>query len=221
MNHNARSSSNLLNAGTIAGPLFIIVALVHGLLRDGFSLVRHPASMLSLGDAGWIQIANFVLTGILFIIAGVGFGKVLTSGIGSKWVSRLFYLFGTALILGGVFTADPGLGFPPGAPEGSPKEMSWHAMVHGFAPILGFIAQFIALIILARRFDSQGFPEWRNITIAVAVLMFVLAIIPNFTADWEKGVFNFIPLWASIIIGYIWTSFVIARVKKNESLKSS
>lgn len=220
MNHNARSS-NLLNAGIIGGPFFIIVALVHGMLREGFSLVRHPASLLSLGDAGWIQIVNFVLTGILFILAGVGLSKVLTSGIGSKWVSRLFYLFGTALILGGVFTADPGLGFPPGAPEGSPKEMSWHAMVHGFAPILGFIAQFIALIILARRFGSQGLPLWKNLTIVVAVLMFVLAIIPNFTADWEKGIFNFIPLWASVIIGYIWMSFVIARVKKNESLKSS
>src|SRR5690606_18028353 len=120
-------------------------------------------------------------------------------------------------ILGGIFTADPGLGFPPGAPEGSPKEMSWHAIVHGFAPILGFIAQFIALIILARRFGSQGLMGWRNITIAVAILMFVLANIPNFTADWEKGVFNFIPLWVSIIIGYVWTSFVIAKVKKQET----
>lgn len=219
MNNNARSS-NLLNAGIIAGPFFIIAALIHGMLREGFSLVRHPASLLSLGDAGWIQISNFVLTGILFIIAGVGFSKVLTSGIGSKWVARLFYMFGAALILGGVFTADPGLGFPHGAPEGSPKEMSWHAMVHGFAPILGFIAQFIALIILAKRFGSQGLPLWKNLTIVIAVLMFVLANIPNFTADWEKGVFNFIPLWASVTIGYFWTSFVIAKVKKQETGKS-
>jgi hypothetical protein len=220
MNNKLQQSANLLNAGIIAGPFFIIAALVHGVLREGFSLVRHPASLLSLGDAGWVQIANFVLTGILFILAGVGFKKVLTSGIGSKWVSRLFYLFGIALILGGIFTADPGLGFPPGAPGGTPKEMSWHGMVHGFAPILGFIAQFIALIVLARRFGSQRFFVWRNITISVAILMFVLANIPNLTADWEKGDFNFIPLWASITIGYFWTSFVIAKVKNQETGKS-
>jgi hypothetical protein len=220
MNNTPQQSANLLNAGIIAGPFFIIAALVHGVLREGFSLVRHPASLLSLGDAGWIQIANFVLTGILFILAGVGFKKVLTLGIGSKWVSRLFYLFGIALILGGIFTADPGLGFPPGAPEGTPEEMSWHGMVHGFAPILGFLAQFIALIIIARRLGSQGFLVWRNITISVAILMFVLANIPNLTADWEKGDFNFIPLWASVAIGYFWTSFVIAKVKKQETGKS-
>ena len=217
MTNNAQSSTNLLTAGIIAGPFFILIALAHAILREGFNLVSHPASLLSLGEAGWIQIANFVLTGILFILAGIGFRRVLTEGIGRKWVSRLFFLFGVALILGGVFTADPGLGFPPGAPEGVAKEMSWHGMIHGFAPILGFIAQFIALIILARRFGSQGLQVWKNTTIIVAIAMFVLAIIPNFTADWEKGNFNFLPLWAAVIVGYIWTSFVIAKVKKKET----
>jgi hypothetical protein len=36
----------------------------------------------------------------------------------------------------------------------------------------------------------------------------------NFTADWEKGVFNFLPLWVGVALGYFWTSVVIARVKQ-------
>lgn len=117
-------ASPYLTAGIVAGPLFIIAALVQAFTREGFDWVRHPASLLSLGDAGWIQIANFVLSGILFIMCGIGLRRALTTGIGSRWASRLFVIFGLALIVGGVFTADPGLGFPPGAPEGPTKEMS-------------------------------------------------------------------------------------------------
>jgi hypothetical protein len=149
--------------------------------------------MLSLGDLGWIQIANFVLAGIFYILSGIGLHRQLTAGIGSTWAPRLFTLFGIALIIGGVFTADPGLGFPPGAPEGPPAEMSWHGAIHAFAPILGFISHTVALFILARRFGSQGQQGWQVSTIGAAVAMFVLATIPNFTADWEKGVFNFLP----------------------------
>jgi len=200
-------------AGIIAGPFFIVVALLQAFTRQGFDWVRHPASMLSLGELGWIQIANFVLTGIFFILCGIGLSGVLKEGIGRKWVSRLFVLFGVALIMGGVFTPDPGLGFPLGAPEGPAKEMSWHSIIHGFAPILGFTSQTAALIILAKRFGSQEKKVLKFLTIVVAVAMFGLAVVPNFTADWEKGVFNFLPLWAAVALGYGWTSVVIAKVR--------
>ncbi|MGH2568783.1 MAG: DUF998 domain-containing protein [Bacteroidota bacterium] len=209
-----QSTSKYLAAGIVAGPFFVVVALIQAFAREGFDIVRHPASMLSLGDAGWVQIANFVLTGIFFILCGIGLRRSLTAGIGWKWVGRLFVLFGVALVIGGVFTADPGLGFPPGAPEGPAKEMSWHSAIHAFAPILGFISQTVALVILALRFGSQGHRGWKTATIVVAVAMFVLATIPNFTADWEKGVFNFLPLWAGVALGYGWTSVVVAKVKK-------
>ena len=220
-NINSHSTSKLLTAGIIAGPFFAIVALAHGLMREGFNIVRHPASMLSLGDLGWIQIANFVLTGIFFILCGIGLRQQLTTGIGSAWAPRLFALYGIALVIGGVFTADPGLGFPPGAPEGPPTEMSWHGAIHAFAPILGFISHTVALFILARRFGSQGQRGWKYATIVAAVVMFVLAAIPNFTADWEKGVFNFLPLWAGTSLGFGWTSLVIARVKQEQEATST
>ena len=170
--------------------------------------------MLSLGDLGWIQIANFVITGGLYIACGIGLKRTLTDGIGRKWAPRLFVIFGIALVIGGVFTADPGLGFPPGAPEGPPKEMSFHGAIHGFAPILGFLALLAALIVLARRFGSNGERGWKNITIIAAIVMFVLSAIPNFTADWERGTFNFLPLWAGAVLGFGWTSLVILKVKK-------
>jgi Protein of unknown function (DUF998) len=213
-NNSSQINSNLLNAGIVAGPFFVVVALLQAFTREGFDLVRHPASLLSLGDWGWIQIANFVLTGFLFIALALGLRRVLTWGIGSRWVSRLFIVVGVAMIGGGVFLADPGLGFPPGAPQGVPDEMSWHAAVHGFAPIFGFLALIAALFILARRFGSQGERPLMWVTIIVGLLTFVLSSLPSLTGDWETGRFNFLPLWAGVILSYVYTSFLVTKLKK-------
>jgi hypothetical protein len=86
----------------IAGPLFIIVSLILAFTREGFDGVRHPASLLALGEFGWVQIANFVFSGVLFIALAIGLRRVLTSGVGSRWLSILFGLVGVAMIIGGV-----------------------------------------------------------------------------------------------------------------------
>ena len=212
--NSSQINSKLLTAGIVAGPFFVVIALLQAFTREGFDMVRHPASLLSLGDLGWIQIANFLLTGFLFITLAMGLRRVLMSGIGSRWVSRLFIIVGVAMIGGGVFLADPSLGFPPGAPQGVPEEMSWHAAVHGFAPIFGFLALIAALFILARRFGSQGQRTLMWVTIIVGVLTFVLSSLPSFTGDWETGRFNFLPLWAGVILSYVYTSFVVTKLKK-------
>ena len=45
--------------------------------RSGFDITKHPLSLLSLGDAGWIQVANFVATGVLAIACAVGLRQAL------------------------------------------------------------------------------------------------------------------------------------------------
>jgi len=207
-------NSTLLTWGMIAGPLFIIVSLILAFTREGFDLVRHPASLLALGHLGWIQIANFVVSGALFIALAIGLRRVLTSGVGSRWLPILFGLVGVAMIIGGVFVPDPALGFPPGAPAGVPNEMSWHSMVHGFAPILGFLALIAAFLILARRFRSEGRHLWMWASIVVGVATLVLTSLPNMTADWKTGRFNFLPLWAGVALGYCYASLIIAMIKK-------
>lgn len=55
------------------------------LTRDGFDLSRHPLSELSLGDLGWVQIANFVPTGLLAISFALGARRVLYPGRGGPF----------------------------------------------------------------------------------------------------------------------------------------
>ena len=206
-------------AGIIAGPFFVVGSVLHGLMREGFDMVRHPASLLSLGNWGWVQIATFVLSGLLYIAFAINLRRVLTSGTGRRWLSPLFIILGVALIAGGVFIPDPSLGFPAGTAVGVPKEMSWHSMIHGLAPIVGSLALLAAQLIFARRFGSQGQRAWMWITIIVAIGTFILSSLPSLTADWEKGRFNFIPLWVGVAISYGYTSIIIAKLKKELLIK--
>jgi len=211
--NDSQSTSKLLMAGYVAGPFFIVLSLLQAFTRDGFDWIRHPASLLSLGDLGFIQIANFVITGLLFIACAVGLKRILTAGIGRKWLPRLFVLVGVAFILGGVFVADPAFGFPPGTPEGMPKTTSWHSIIHGIAPVIGSLAISAAFIIFARRLWKQGRRTASIIAVLVVIVSFVLSALPQITADWETGEFNFLPLWIGVALVYCYVGVLVANLK--------
>jgi len=201
----SRRTQMLLACGAVAGPLFIVVGVTQALTRAEFDPVKHPLSLLSVGDLGWIQITNFVVTGVLFLASAVGMLRVLRPGRASKWGPRLIGAFGVALIVVGVFVADPGLGFPPGTPEGIPAEFSWHGIVHSVAPSVGFLALTLACFVFARR--SIGLHErgWAVLSIFTGVAIQVLGAIPNLNM-------NFLPLWAAMVLGFGWASAQAARL---------
>jgi hypothetical protein len=211
-------TAQLVTAGIIAGPIFVIGSLIHGLMRPGFDLVRHPASLLLVGNPGWIQGIIFVLTGLLYVASGIGLKRILKTGIGSRFVSLLFIIFGVSTAAGGIFIPDPSLGFPPGTPAGVPANMSWHSMLHGVAPVVGFSALVIALIILGRRFGKAGDRTLMWASIFVGILTLVLSLVPNVTANWKTGEFNFIPLWVSATLGMGYASFVLWKLKQETEI---
>ena len=202
----------LLTGGVVAGPLFVAVGLAQAFTRAGFDPVRHPLSLLSLGDLGWVQITNFVTAGLLFLGAAVGVRRVLQGGRAGTWGPRLLGAFGIALVAGGVFLADAGLGFPPGAPQTtvhdvSFTELSWHGKLHGVAPPLGFLSLTLACFVFARRAAGLGQRGWAALCVAVGVVIQVLGALPN-------GSGNFVPLWIAMAAGFWWASAQLAQVRK-------
>src|SRR5262245_3963914 len=153
----------LLWCGVVAGPFYLAVGLIQALLRDGFDLRRHPLSVLANGPFGWIQTANFVLTGLMVFAAAVGLGRVL--GSKSRAVTWFLGGFGVALIVAAIFPADPVDGFPPGTPRGFPTSISSTGLIHFAAGSLGFT--FLAI--------SCFFAAWglsrRNVTLALISLL--------------------------------------------------
>jgi hypothetical membrane protein len=173
------STPALLACGVVAGPLFVGVALLQVLTRDGFDLRRHPLSLLSLGDLGWVQVVNFVVAGLLAIAFAAGSRRVLHPGRGGTWGPLLLGVYGVGLVAGGVFVADPGAGFPPGAPEGAPEQLSWHGALHAVAPPLAFLALIVACVVVARRFAGAGERGWAASSSATAVTCLVLTTWPD------------------------------------------
>jgi len=190
-----------------------VLSLLQAFTREGFDWIRHPASLLSLGDLGLIQIANFVITGALFIACSVALKRILTTGVGRKWLSRFFALVGIAFILGGIFVADPAFGFPPGTPEGMPKKTSWHSIIHGFAPVIGSLAMSGALLIFAVRAWKQGRRSAGILPVLVVIVSFVLSSLSQITGDWEKGEFNFLPMWMGVTLLYCYPGVLVSNLK--------
>ena len=118
----------LLACGAVAGPLYVTVTMAQALTRDGFDLRQHRFTLLTTGDLGWIHQANMVLVGALTVLLAVGVRQMMRTGRGAVWGPRLLGLFGVAYIFGGVLTADPVAGFPPGTtPE--MVQTTWQGVV--------------------------------------------------------------------------------------------
>ncbi|WP_203590100.1 DUF998 domain-containing protein [Streptomyces sp. SID13031] len=110
------STRRLLTAGIIAGPFFSVLVAAQALTRDGFDVRKHAASLLAIGDLGWIQSANFVITGVLLIAGAVG----LRRAVGIRWAPRLLGLYGVSMVAAGLFVPDPALGSQSVRRMGSP-----------------------------------------------------------------------------------------------------
>src|SRR4029453_11324541 len=77
----------LLWCGVAAGPLFLVTALAEGATRADYHPLRHPVSSLALGPHGWMQVANFLVAGALYLSYAVGLWRaprtVVGTGIGA------------------------------------------------------------------------------------------------------------------------------------------
>lgn len=151
----------LLLCGVVAGPLFLLLIVGQAMSRDGFDARRHPLSMLSLGEYGWIQTANFLVCGLLILASVVGLRRTLEPKTpGRAWGTWLLGVYGASLIWAGVFPTDPADGYPPGTPGGLPAQVSWHGLLHNLAPLGMGLALSVACLVFARRFARDGQRGW-------------------------------------------------------------
>jgi hypothetical membrane protein len=104
----------------------VIAVLAQAATRPGFSLTRDAASLLDDRPWGWVQSANFIVTGLLLAAAAAGLRRALPEGRGRRWVPRLLFITGAGLLGGGIFHPVPSGGYPPGTPPGASAVSSWH-----------------------------------------------------------------------------------------------
>jgi hypothetical protein len=93
LERDARRTRSLLACG-LAPALFVAVVLVEGAIRPGYDPLHHFGSELSLGSGGWIQVTNFIVTGLLVLGNASYHGLVqrFTITLGFGWLSVLALL---------------------------------------------------------------------------------------------------------------------------------
>jgi len=179
---------------------------------------------LSTGEGGWVQIANFIVCGLLTL----GFALALWSSSpspsrGFAWGPALLTIFALDLIVAGIFVTDPALGYPPGSPLG-PQGQTLHGAIHGVAGLIAFGVLAATCFVYARRFrgdpDWKGWTAYSNITGAIIALGFIGATVSS-VLD-ERGVVPNAPTGLiqriAIIAGWGWIGLFALRLLREPRL---
>ena len=201
----------LLRCGVIAGPLYILIGALQVLIRPGFDVRYNVLSQMALGDLGWIQTANFAISGLLVLAGAIGIGRALRSGHGATWAPRLIGIYGAGLVGAAIFSADPGFGFPPGTPAGMPTAVSTHALIHFALGGIAFFSIIGACFVVARRYAKLGQRGWAAYSVATGII-FLVAFVG--TASGSGLVAFTLGLWVAIGLAWVWLSVLSARLIK-------
>jgi hypothetical protein len=157
------------------GPtLFVATFTLEGWLRPGYEPLGMYVSELALGPRGWIQVVNFVVFGVLFLVFAGGVAAEFQDGKAARVGSILLTIIGISFLASGPFVMDP-VTTPP-------DQMSWQGKLHmNFFGALVFSLSPVTCFVFLRRFHED--PKWRSlqwwtlaagtITAAVVIVMSV------------------------------------------------
>jgi hypothetical membrane protein len=210
------TARGLLACGAIAGPLFVVVFLVLGATRAGYDPLRHPVSSLEIGDLGWTQRLNFLVTGFLVVASSVGLRTALRPLGGSRWGPSLVALAGVGLFAAGLFVADPFNGYPAGTPL-IPVDRTVPGGLHDLVSSLFFLGLPAACIVLGRRFRAWGQPVWARYSAGTAVAFIVFSVLTALGLQQVGSLEAIVGLLQriTIVIGLGWTSLIAVHVLRD------
>ncbi len=205
----------LLACGAIGPLLNIVVLLILGAIRPGYNAWQIPDSSLELGEGGWIQITNYLVTGALVLGFAIAHRRVLPAGRGSTWGPILLGLFGLSFIGLGIFVTDPVLGYPPGV-SSTPTV---YGTLHNLFGQLQFISLIAACFVLARRDAANPARRgWAWYSVATGLLVAVSDVVFVLTAKFLDGGPAGLISRIGIVIGWSWVALLALRLmsKKDE-----
>ena len=182
-----RVTRSLAGYGVIAGPVYVGVSLAQALTRDGFDLSTHAWSQLAIGDWGWVQTANLVVTGLMSVAFSVALRRTLAGGRGGRAVPILVATFGLGMVLAGLFPADPAAGFPVGLP--TPAAPTTHGMLHLMVSGVGFLALAAAMVVMAVRYATEH--RWGRLAFSVLAPVALLGGFATIASGSTAGVVAF------------------------------
>ena len=92
------AARGLLACGIVAGPFYVTVGATEMLARPGYDIRRHPLSLLSNGEWAWVNIAMFVISGLLTLAGAFGMRRVIRGSPGGTWGPLLIGVYGLGIV---------------------------------------------------------------------------------------------------------------------------
>jgi hypothetical membrane protein len=168
----------LLACGVVGPLIFVITFLVEGAFRAGYSPLRHPVSSLSLGPYGWLQAANFIVSGLLVLAFAIGLWPAVRRFGAGFWTPVLVGLVGLGLLGAGFFATDPISGYPPGtAPMLAARTV--HGVLHDLCSTPVFTALPAACFVVAYRLRKAGQRHWAIGSLVAGIAMLACFILTS------------------------------------------
>ena len=199
--------------GVIAGPLFVIMFLVEGATRADYDPLRHPVSSLALGDFGWMQVANFIVTGALIVVFAHGLWCVLRNQGQSPWGALFIACLGVGLIGAGAFPTDPVSGYPPGTPNLLPEPTSL-SQIHDVFSIGVFGGLPLACFVFTRLFAKRREWGWSVYSLVSGLGVLTAFVYAGLGFSQVPGLVDFGGLFQriSLITGLSWLTLLALHV---------
>lgn len=193
----AAVTRSMLGWGVLAGPIYLGVGMLLAVTRTGFNLGEHQLSLLMLGDAGWIQRANLLLSGLICGVAAVGFRRAMNRTGTPGEAPHLLFAFAIGLVGSGIFPPDPVDGFPPGAES----EATAAGILHLGFGALSFACLGAACFLAARWIARRGVIGWSRYSQASGATILIGFVGGAALSQSPAGVFL---LWIAVVAGYAW-----------------
>jgi len=212
----ARWIRGLLYCGLAAGPVFITVFLIDGAVREGYRPSRHPVSSLALGPRGWVQTANFAVTGTLFLAGAAGLRRAGDRALSARVGQALIGAAGAGLIGAAVFTTDPVSGYPPGTPDTLVRP-SRTGMAHTLAAVPVFAGLPAAALTCSWQSFRTGQRGFGLYCAATATTMLATMALAGAGFNQSPRLVDLAGLFqrASIVTGFGWLTALSARALTN------
>ena len=194
----AAITRSLLGWGVVAGIFYLVIGVALGLTRPGFDFGRHALSHLMLGDFGWAQTVNLILSGLMTLAAAIGAGRAMRGSRGATAASVLVGVFGVCLVASAIFPPDPLAGFPEGA---TANEASLSGLLHMVFGAIGFLSLAAAAFVVAGWLARHGATR-RALYSRVSGIVVALGFVAG--AAFSAGTLGVVFLWVAVVAGWAW-----------------
>lgn len=205
-------------AGMIGPALFVTTFLIEGWLRPGYDPFSMYVSALSLGPRGWVQVANFVIFGMLLLIFTRGVAARFQSGKASRGGVIILMIIAVGYFVSGPFVMDPA--------NTPTDQMTFHGLIHGIAGGIVFSLMPIVCFVFLRRFRED--PQWQFLqwpTLVLGIICAVAVILLTVTTK-SPDIQNAFTAWtgliqrAAIVPFMLWLFIFALGLKKEQRIEN-